>query len=105
MPALWFLQKRTLCRSPVMAAPEVGTVPALLGYIPYDAVPEFGQPTSSVWMEAMPTKVLKRRRSYHGSDAWWFAATAVLVLIALVLFTLLLAALELRLGAILIPPS
>ena len=44
----------------------------------------------------MPTKVLKRRRSYHGSDAWWFAATDVVVLIALFLFTLLVAALELR---------
>ena len=48
----------------------------------------------------MPTKVLKRRRSYHGSDAWWFAATAVVVLIALVLFTLLVAVLELRWGVI-----
>jgi hypothetical protein len=45
------------------------------------------------------------RRAYYGSDGWWFAATAVLVLIALVLFTLSLAALELRLGANLILPS
>ena len=48
----------------------------------------------------MPTKVLKPRRSYHGSDAWWFAATAVVVLIAVFLFTLLVTALELRWGVI-----
>lgn len=48
----------------------------------------------------MPSKVLKQRRSYHGSDAWWFAATAVLVLIAIFLFTLLVAAFELRWGVI-----
>ena len=48
----------------------------------------------------MPTKVLKQRRAYSGSDAWWFAATAVVVLIAIFLFTLLVAALELRWGVI-----
>jgi hypothetical protein len=50
--------------------------------------------------ETMPAKVLKERRSYHGSDAWWFAATAVVVLIAVFLFTLLVTALELRWGVI-----
>jgi hypothetical protein len=48
----------------------------------------------------MPTKVLKQRRAYSGSDALWFAATAVVVLIALFLFTLLVSALELRWGVI-----
>jgi hypothetical protein len=48
----------------------------------------------------MPTKVLNQRRSYQGSDAWWFAATAVVVLVAIILFTLLVAALELRWGVI-----
>ena len=48
----------------------------------------------------MPTKVLKQRRFYLGSDAWWFAAIAIVVLIAIVLFTLLVAALELRWGVI-----
>ena len=48
----------------------------------------------------MPIKVLKQRRAYSGSDASWFAATAVAVLIAIFLFTLLVAALELRWGVI-----
>jgi hypothetical protein len=48
----------------------------------------------------MPTKVLKQRRAYSGSDALWFARTAVVVLIAIFLFTLLVAALELRWGVI-----
>ena len=48
----------------------------------------------------MPTNVLNQRRAYSGSDAWWFAAKAVVVLIAIFLFTLLVAALELRWGVI-----
>jgi hypothetical protein len=48
----------------------------------------------------MTTKVLRQRRAYSGSDAGWFAATAVVVLIAIFLFTLLVAALELRWGVI-----
>jgi hypothetical protein len=48
----------------------------------------------------MPTEILRQRRAYSGSDAWWFAATAVVVLIAIFLFTLLVAALELRWGVI-----
>jgi hypothetical protein len=48
----------------------------------------------------MPIKVLKQHRSYHGSDVWWFVPTAVVVLIAIFLFTLLVAALELRWGVI-----
>ena len=48
----------------------------------------------------MPTRVLKRRPAYSSSDALWFEATAVVVLIAIFLFTLLLAALELRWGVI-----
>jgi hypothetical protein len=47
----------------------------------------------------MPIKVLKRRRSYHGSDAW-FVATAVLALIAIFFLTLLVAAFELRWGVL-----
>ena len=47
----------------------------------------------------MPIKVLKQRRSYRGSDAW-FVATAVLALIAIFFLTLLVAALELRWGVL-----
>jgi hypothetical protein len=49
----------------------------------------------------MPTKVLKQRRAYRGSDVWSFVATAVLVLIAIFFLTLLVAAFELRWGALL----
>jgi hypothetical protein len=45
-------------------------------------------------------KALKQRRSYCGSDALWFAPTVVAVLIAVFLFTLLVAAFELRWGVI-----
>jgi hypothetical protein len=46
-------------------------------------------------------KRLKRRRSHHGIERiWWFAATAVLVLAAVFLFTVLVAAVELRWGVI-----
>jgi hypothetical protein len=48
----------------------------------------------------MPTNVLKQRRAYSNSDSSWFAATAVVVLIAIFLFTLSVAALELRWGVI-----
>ena len=45
-------------------------------------------------------KALKQRRYYYGSDALWFVATAVVVLIAIFLLTLLVAAFELRWGVI-----
>jgi hypothetical protein len=48
----------------------------------------------------MSTNVLKQRHAYSGSNSSWFASTAVVVLIAIFLFTLLAAALELRWGVI-----